>query len=402
MSIHDLPRTARRILLLTDCYRPAVNGVITSIVGLRDGLRAQGHDVRVLTFADAKAAGFDGEVYRLPSIGAGAVYPHARLGRPMDRAVLRQIVRWSPQVLHSHTEFVAYWWARRLAHQLGSPHVHTYHTLYEDYTHYFCPNPRLGRAISATLTRRVVGRADHVIAPTGKIESLLRGYGLAGPITVVPTGIDLTRFSPTADADEQETARLRQSLGLRPGVPVVLSVGRLATEKNLGEAIGLLARVRHLPWQAVIVGDGPQGGALRDLVRRLHLSDRVCFTGAVPPDRVPAYFRLGDVFVSASASETQGLTCLEALASGVPALCRADPCLEGVVRSGVNGWQYEGADDFVRVLGALLTDPALRRRWAHGAAVSGRDFGVPRFAEAVCRVYDEASARLDGVRRRTA
>lgn len=183
---------------------------------------------------------------------------------------------------------------------------------------------------------------------------------------------------------------------------MVLSVGRLAAEKNLAEMIRLLAEVRELPWQAVFVGDGPQALELRAQVRSLALADRVHFTGAVPPALIAQYYRLGDVFVSASASETQGLTFLEALASGVPALCRADPCLEGVVRSGVNGWQYEGPADFVRALSALIRQPDLRRRWAHNAVRSAAGFGVGPFVDAVCDVYDEATAtRAAGAPRRT-
>lgn len=383
---HGRARPRRRILLLSDCHRPAVNGVVASIDALRQGLLEAGQDVRLLTFTDTRATSFDGSIYRLPSLPAGAVYPHARLGRPVDRDLLDHVTRWGPQLVHSHTEFVAFWWARRLAGRLGAPHVHTYHTLYEDYTHYFCPHPRLGRAVSAGLTRRALRRTDHVIAPTAKIETLLRGYGVPRPISVVPTGVDLTRFRPEP-ADEI----LRRSLGLRPDVPVVLSVGRLAMEKNLTETITLLARLRDRPWQLVVVGDGPQAGALHDLVRDLHLGDRAHFTGAVAPETVHAYYRLGDIFVTSSGSETQGLTVLEALASGLPTLCRADPALHGVVIDGVNGWQYGDPDDFARTLGALLSDPTLRRRWSIGAADTAARFAIPRFVESVTRTYDAVS-----------
>lgn len=343
--------------------------------------------MRLLTFTDTRATSFDGAVYRLPSLPAGAVYPHARLGRPVDRDLLDHVTAWGPQLLHTHTEFVAFWWARRLATRLGAPHVHTYHTLYEDYTHYFCPHPGLGRAVSAGLTRRALRRTDHVIAPTAKIETLLRGYDVTRPISVVPTGVDLARFRPGPADDD-----LRRGLGLHPDVPIVLSVGRLAVEKNLAETITLLARLRDRPWQLVVVGDGPQAGTLHDLVRDLHLCGRVHFTGAIAPEKVAAYYRLGDVFVSSSGSETQGLTVLEALASGLPALCRADPALRGVVVDDVNGRQYRDPDDFARTLEALLTDPALRHRWSVGATKAAARFAIPRFVESVMRTYDAVAA----------
>lgn len=395
---HESTLAPKRVLLLSDCYRPTINGVVTSLVDLQRALLDAGHDVRVLTVAHSSPATFDGQVYRLPSVAAGIVYPQARIGRPVDRRLFTELVRWGPQVLHTHTEFVAFWWARRLSDYLGAPHVHTYHTLYEDYTHYFCPHAGIGRAISAGLTRAAMNRLDLVVTPTAKIQSLLRGYGVRRPITVVPTGVDLGRFGPGAH-DDPATAALRAALGLEPGLPVVLSLGRLAVEKNLTETVDLLASIRHRPWQFVVVGDGPHARALRDQVHRLGLAGRVRFVGAVPPERVPAYYRLGDVFVSSSRSETQGLTYLEALASGLPVVCRADPSFDGVVVDGHNGHQYRGAGDFADTLSRLLLDPQLRRRWGRGAAQTASGFGLPVFAESMRRAYDRAlGARARGHR----
>lgn len=375
----------RRVLLLSDSYRPTVNGVVTSIDELRQGLLEAGHDVRVLTVGPVRRTTFDGSVYRLPSLDASHIYPHARLGRPVDAETFADLLAWRPDVLHSHTEFVAFWWARRLAHQLRAPHVHTYHTLYADYSHYFFPHKGIGRSLCAGFARQTLNRTTTVIAPSAKIEHLLRGYGVRVPIAVVPTGVDLTRFTPG-----EAPAALRTSLGLTPGVPVILSLGRLAAEKNVTETIELLAEVRDEPWQLVVAGDGPEAGTLRRQVERLGLGDRVRFAGAVDPAQVPDYFRLADVFVSASRSETQGLTFLEALASGVPVLCRDDASVDGIVQDGHNGRRYREPEDFARALTWLLRDPALRRRWSHGATRTASGFGRAAFVDAVCATYDRA------------
>lgn len=378
----------RKILLLTDSYRPTVNGVVTSIDELRLGLVEAGHEVRVLTVGATRRTTFDGQVYRLPSLDASHIYPHARLGRPVDADLLAELVAWRPEVLHSHTEFVAFWWARRLANRLTIPHLHTYHTLYADYTHYFFPHERMGRALCASFARRTLNQTDSVIAPTAKIERLLRGYGVRSPICVVPTGVDLTRFTPG-----DGSAELHASLGLEPGVPVVLSLGRLAAEKNITEAIDLLATVEE-PWQLVVAGDGPQAGTLRRQVDRLGIARRVRFVGAIEPARVPEFYRLADIFVSASRSETQGLTYLEALASGVPVLCRDDASLDGVVHDGVNGRRYTTPAEFAETLTALLRDEALRERWSADAARSAARFGRDTFVAAICAAYDRAGGAV--------
>ena len=370
-----------RILLLTDCYAPTVNGVVRSVIDLREGLIAEGHDVRVLTFGENLRSIFDDGVYRLASIPAGAVYPHARLGRPACPKVRRHVAEWSPDVVHSHTEFPAFRWARAIAGRLGVPHVHTYHTLYEDYTHYFCPSRRLGRSMIRTWTRDVLNRPDRVIAPTSKVADVLRGYGVGAPIDVIGTGVNLGRFRPTGRAE------LAASIGQVPDVPVVLTVGRIAAEKNLAETLDLLARMADVPWQWLIVGDGPDAPRLRTLIAERGLESRVHMVGAVPADEVHRFYGLGDVFTTSSRSETQGLTCLEALSSGLPVICPDDEAFRGVVVAGSNGHRYASGADFLNAMTAVLCDGALRASLAAGARESSLEFGRDRFIASVTETY---------------
>lgn len=405
-GMHSLPAAggARplRILLLTDCYAPTVNGVVRSVIDLRDGLIADGHDVRVLTFGESHRSTFDGEVYRLASISASAVYPHARLGRPTYPKVRRHIDAWGPDVVHSHTEFPAFAWARGFARRLGVAHVHTYHTLYEDYTHYFCPSRRLGRSMVRAWTRTVLNRPDRVIAPTAKVAAVIGGYGVATPVDVIGTGVDLDTFRPVADAGEAPAAApqpraaarrdaLALDAGLTPGIPVVLTVGRIAAEKNLGETLELLRHITDVPWQWLIVGDGPDAPALRQLITRHGLESRVHMIGAVPADEVHVFYGIGDVFATSSRSETQGLTCLEALSSGLPVLCPDDDAFRGVVLDGVNGHRYTGPADFRATMETLLSDATTRRAWSASARASARHFGRGRFASEVTATYRMAS-----------
>lgn len=381
---------ALRVLLVTDSYAPAVNGVVRSITDLRDGLLAAGHDVRVLTFGTDSSPTFSDGVHRLPSLPAGRVYPDARLGRPVHAGVLRELVDWGPDVVHSHTEFSAFVWARRVARRAGAAHVHTYHTMYEDYTHYFCPSERLGRSMAREFARRVLSRTDRIIAPTGKVAELLGGYGVAAPVDVIGTGVDLGRFRPVDAAARGACAR---ELGLDPEVPVVLTVGRIAEEKNLPETLSALCSLGDAArWQWLVVGHGPDAARLRERVAESGAGARVHMVGAVPPDEVHRLYRAGDVFVTSSRSETQGLTCLEALASGVPVVCPDDEAFDGVVVDGVNGRRYRGEADLAGTLSALLSDADLRRSWSRGAVAGAADRGRDAFAAQVECAYRRAIA----------
>ena len=382
-----------QVLLLSDCWSPTVNGVVRSVADLRNGLAAAGHDVRVLTVGEGASKTFDGHVYGVASLPAGAVYPHARIGRPASGTVLRHVAEWAPDVVHSHTEFPTFGWARAIARRSGVAHVHTYHTSYEDYTHHFCRSRRLGKAMIRAFIRDRLGRTDRVIAPTGKVAAMRRGYRVTTPIEVIGTGVDLDRFRPDADSGARSpAASFAAQLGLAPGVPVVLAVGRLAAEKNLPETLRLLYRITDVPWQWLVVGDGPVADDLRGLPTRLGVADRVDMVGAVPVDEVARYYRLGDFFVMSSRSETQGLTCLEALASGLLTITPDDDAFRGVIIDGVNGHRYASDTDFLSTVRTLLDDDAFRPGLSDGARAGAVQCGRDRFVDEVLGCYRRAMA----------
>lgn len=339
-----------KILLTTDTWTPTVNGVVTSTVNLRAELTARGHDVRVLTLAGGCHTQQADGVTFLGSLDAGLIYPGARLRAPALDNALQELIAWQPDVVHSQCEFSTFAPARRIARACGAPLIHTYHTVYEDYTHYFSPSRRMGRRLAALFTRAVCASADAVIAPTPKIQRLLQSYGVQCPVRVIPTGLDLRRFTAAPDP------ALRTSLGLPDRGPVLLYLGRLAKEKNIAE---LIAAMPDIPGAALlIVGDGPERPALEAQAEALGLAGRVIFAGMVPPAQVPRYYALADAFVSASTSEAQGLTYIEALAAGLPLLCRADPCVEALIRPGEGGWVYHSAREFTALARALPTGAA--------------------------------------------
>lgn len=232
---------------------------------------------------------------------------------------VRELMDWRPDVIHSQCEFSTFFLARPHRRGAGCPLVHTYHTVYEDYTHYFSPSVRWGRCAVAAFSRWVAAQVDGMIAPTGKVRGLLQGYGVRCPVFVVPTGIDLRRFQQ--EGDPMRRPVLRASLGIPAENTVLVCVGRLAEEKNIQELLKLRASLGSRPVTLLLVGDGPDRPRLEQVAHDLRLeAPAVIFAGMVPPEEVPEWYRLGDLFVSASSSETQGLTYIEALAAGVPAL----------------------------------------------------------------------------------
>ncbi len=370
-----------KILITTDWYTPAVNGVVTSVLNLVRQLEERGHEVRVLTLAQDGGGkkwllhGFrKGNVWYLPSMGVGKIYPGARAALTSGREYLEELAGWKPDVVHSQCEFTTFWYARWIVKHTGALFLHTYHTVYEDYTHYFSPSRSMGKRAAAIFSRMVVNQTDGVIAPTEKVSRMLEEYGIYPPVYTVPSGIDCRRFRQAAERADPA------------GRTSLVMVGRLAREKNTGEILSWLAGPRGRAYTCTIVGGGPERGNLERQAKELGLEGRVSFTGMIPPGQIADWYQKGRVFVSASQSETQGLTYLEALAGGIPAVCRKDPCLDGVIIDGENGWQYTDEEEFFDALEKLENRDTYRRMAARAEIMAER-FDSARFGEKILEVY---------------
>ena len=291
-------------------------------------------------------------------------------------------------MIHSQCEFFSYQFASRISRITGAPLVHTYHTLYEQYlTSYFIPSKRVGDFLAKFLSRKRLKNVDTLVAPTQKVEHTLHGYGMEAPINVVPSGISLEQhFQRLTEEERQEK---RRSLGIGDEDQVLLNLGRLGGEKNLGELMELFAAARehNKNLKFLIVGDGPAREDLEKLAKKLEVSDYVIFTGMVPPSEVQDYYQLGDVFVSASTSETQGLTYIEAAANGLPLLCRQDDCLADVLQPGENGYEYTSEEEFLNAIDMVM-DPAWRASAARRSEQIAAAFDKKAFGEAIENIYE--------------
>lgn len=373
-----------KILLTTDWFTPAVNGVVTSVQNLRKGLEDRGHEVRILTLSCSSCSYVQNGVYYLRSMGVGAIYPKARLGMPLQKKIIKELLSWKPDIVHSNCEFSTFPAACYIAEKAEAPLLHTYHTVYEHYTHYFSPSQAWGKKVVRRFSRWVSRRTDGIIAPTEKTAGLLCGYGVRCPLYVIPTGIGMPQGVSRAEAH-----RLRERIGIPDNHIVLLYLGRLAKEKNCAELVRAMSLFRSAPVSLLLVGAGPDRAHLEKLSHRLNLNGHVVFSGMVPPDQVGRYYQLGDLFVSASTSETQGLTYMEAMRAGLPLLCRQDACLDGVVMQGSNGWQYTNENEFAACAENFMQHPDCRERMRKSASVTGQRFSIETFAQAVEAAYLE-------------
>lgn len=381
--------------IFTETYYPEINGVATSSYMLKIELERRGHHVYVFTTTTPGAPEHELNVFRVPSLPF-LLITERRVGlfyQPKLAAIIKKL---HLDIIHTQTEFSLGIFGRIMARELRLPIVHTYHTIYEDYTHYltrFKALDKRAKSFARTYSKVCCNTVEQVIVPTEKTRQLLIRYSVHKDISVIPTGIDLHKFDRSGYQPE-EIEEVKKQYGILPEQKVLLYLGRVSQEKNLEEIIRAMPEYmkRRENTIFVVVGSGPASEKLKELVEQLQISDRFIFTGAKPWDTIGLYYRLGDVFVSASRSETQGLTYIEALASGVPVVAREDQCLEEILEQGINGYTFTDTEGLYDGLDRILyldkeTD------YSVNAEQSVRKYSTEEFARQVEQVYQQVLSR---------
>lgn len=389
--------------LFTETYYPEINGVANSVYMLKHELEKRGHNVYVFTTTTPEAPEYEYNVFRVPSLPFIFI-TERRVGMFYHHKLANLIKKLNLDIIHTHTEFSLGIFGRIMARELRLPIVHTYHTIYEDYTHYLTRLKIFDRRVKAfarIYSKVCCNSAQQVIVPTQKTKQLLMNYRVHKDISVIPTGIDLSKFHKKNYSDEKIRA-LKDSYKIKPDEKVMIYIGRVSREKNLEEVVKAMPGYmnRRADLKFVIVGGGPALEGLKELVKQYRLEERFVFTGAQPWDIIGLYYRLGDVFVSASKSETQGLTYIEAMASGLPVVAREDKCLEDILQQGKNGYTFTDEKGLYYGLDQILyidknTD------YSGNANITAGQYSAQEYARRVEKVYQQVSDRNDIASKKT-
>lgn len=382
-----------RIGIFTDTYPPYINGVSTSIVMLQKALEKQGHQVFIVTVnSEHLSYKYEDEnkIIRIPGIPIG-IYDYRLTGIYPLRAI-NKIKKWNLDVIHSHTEFGVGTFARIIAKQFDIPLVHTYHTMYEDYVHYITKGYFDGtsKKIVAYLTKFYCDKtASELIVPTKKTYNLFKGkYHFDKNVHIIPTGIEVERFYK----EKFETKMIndkKKELGINKDDFVILYVGRLAKEKSVDfllESQKFLTR-KNKKIKLVIVGSGPDLDHFKDMATKYKIQDQTIFTGKVSWEDIPIYYQIANVFSTASQTETQGLTLIEAIASSVPVVAYNDPSFQDVVIEGLNGYLFNNKKQYRNYINQLINNPDEREYMSKQARISSENHSSKYFAERVMDVY---------------
>lgn len=387
------------IAIVTDTYFPDINGVTSSIYTLSESLKSKGHKVYVFTVSEPKAIlrklKADPTIYRFPSIPLVFIKPH-RATLPFSVRMIRMMRKLKIDIIHTQSEFFMGFVGVNAANVLNIPIIHTYHTMLEDYTHYVAGGKIASRKFARRYSRMFCNMTDSVIVPTAKVESSLLSYGVTKPLYVIPTGIDLEPFR-RENVPEAVVMDLKSKLGIDPSHKLILCLGRVAKEKSIDVAISGLQDIIELVPSArlLVVGDGPALPKLRALAKSLNVEQYIYFAGAASYSEIGKYYRLGDVFLCCSITETQGLTYYEAMASGTPVIARKDDSVRNLLIDGENCRMFQDSKELPAIVAGLLSDTCGAERLSAKAREEMEFYSASTFGS---RVEDAYKNTIDRTR----
>ena len=381
-----------RIALFTETYLPHINGVVTHVKILRDGLVQLGHEVLVVT-ADAGARHHyveDG-ILHCPAHTSRRFYNYS-LSLPISNSRLRLVREFAPDIIHIHNEFGIGMSGLLCAKILRVPLVYTLHTMYDDYIYYIAPKPFVKAAtdVSHHYFKFIAKHSNALTGPSQKCQQYFRLTGLKKDVNVIPNAVEVDQFSPQ-EVPEEKKQELREKCGIREGSMVACFVGRLGREKSVDVLLEY--------WKAavapednihlVVIGDGPVRPELEQQAQELGIGGMVTFTGKVEHEDLPPYYALCDVYVTASLSDTNSISMLEGMCSGLPVLQRTDPLNADQVRDGKNGFNFNSPEEMIQKLRQIQSmDVEALQGFKESVIASIRENGARELAERTLAVYE--------------
>ena len=354
-----------RIGLFTDTYPPQINGVATSVSMLETALRKKGHTVYIITVnPDNLSYNFeDNHIIRIPGIPTG-IYDYRLSGIYPIKGASR-VKKLNLDIIHSHTEFGIGLFARIMAKQLDIPLVHTYHTMYEDYVYYLTKGyfDKSSKKLVEHLIKFYCDKtATELIVPTKKTYDLFKEkYKYDRNVHIIPTGIDIEKFYKE-NVNQNKVKELREKLEIK----------NVKKNKNA---------------KLIIVGTGPDLEALENLSKKLKLENNIIFTGKVPWNEVALYYNLASVFTTASHTETQGLTVIEAMAASLPVVALDDEAFNSTVINDLNGYLFKDKKEYCKYMEMIMLDNNLCKRLGKQARINSNPYSSKYYAERVLDVY---------------
>lgn len=372
-----------RIVFFTDTYKPQINGVVRAITDAEDILRKKGHKVFIVC-PKVKGYRFPKYVFACRSFEFKP-YPEYRAAFP-SRKLIKWIKEIKPHVIHVHTPASIGVSGLIVSKLFSIPSITTYHTLIDEYfkLYFMSKNIRnsiLGDILTSKLVKKYTkifyNKFQAVIVPSSAIKKILLDSGVKSPIYVIPSGVDIRKFSPSNRMHRKKI--------------VILWVGRLGKEKSLDVLLKAFSIVhkKFKNTKLEIVGDGPDRERLEKIAKDLEID--VEFKGYIKENELIRCYKKADIFVSPSTTETQGLSVLEAMSSGCAIIVANALGFRDFVKHGYNGLFFRRGDykELAKNIILLIRRKDLRKRISLNARETATSFSKENQVNKLIDLYEK-------------
>jgi glycosyltransferase involved in cell wall biosynthesis len=378
-----------KIALFTDTYRPQTNGVVAYI---EDAVKLLSVDNDVVLFAPGEGRLRRERVserfciYWVPS-SPFPFYEGYKIASMDYRRVSDLIKKEKPDIVHAHAPVNLGLQGVIAAKRKKIPVVITYHTHFPDYVpHLFSGKfPKVLAKISEYAVKKMIehvfGMADVVTAPTQELVKELESYGLDN-VVHLPNGIDFSKLVCSKD----DVAAFKKAHGIDEGKKVAIYLGRISFEKKLDKLLEAFKTIEKEDRVLIVAGGGPSLKRFRKLAADLGARN-VVFTGFIE-DIAPAY-RSADFFVSASDTETFGLTFIEGMHCGMPAIGVNRMGPKELIKNGKNGLLVQPGDvsGLAKAMERMYEDDALRSKLGAEAKKTSDSYSIERSIRETLAIY---------------
>ena len=383
------------IAIFTETYYPFISGVVTHIETLKNGLEKNGHNVLIVTLnPDIPENYIEQGILHSPAHPLKGIYGYG-VANPWSRKRFEMVRDFHPDLIHIHTEFSLGIAGLHYAKKLHVPVVYTLHTMYDDYLGYITPGKRTERMIRPLAhfyERKFAGKTTEIIGPSKKVEEFMRRCHVHKAVNLIPNTVNLDAFREE-NVDPEKVLSLRKELGIGEEDVSLCFVGRLGKEKSVDVLIDFFAEnFRNDPkYRLFLIGKGPEEEELADQIRSLGMENQIRLLGYIEHDDLPPYYHAFDLYATASTSEMNSISMLEAMASGLYILQRLDVYNRDQIESGVNGDIFETSEEFGKLVQEEGTMTLDKRRSRHDGVVAyTMHYGVEEFITSVLKVYEKA------------
>jgi 1,2-diacylglycerol 3-alpha-glucosyltransferase len=374
-----------RIAVLSDCYLPAINGVVTSICQQTEALRRLGHQVDIFCPQYPHGGPAQDHTFRFwarPFI----FHKREQFTLPWPPEVLRRLWSEPYDLVHLQTPFSVGMIGLSTALARRLPRVFHHHTLWEEYVDYIPIPKKVSSKASIMLCRGLANRCHGVVAPSEEVKQRFAAQGVRCPISVIPTGIDATLFRNGQIREESE-----------PETEVCLYIGRLAHEKSPDTLLRVFQRIHEARPQTRLwlVGDGPARTSLEKQAEELGIGESCQFFGFVARDTLRDFVASAKIFLFTSLTETQGLVVLEAQAGGLPVVAFQASGVNEAVLPDKTGYLIETGREELMAQAAvkLLSENHLREKFSSSARIWSENFSLERMGKSLVSTYEKALQR---------